>query len=378
MARLFLALLSLFLVAAAAPPTLAPNAESRWIDFAPGGQIRFTARIDGRDVTAMLDTGVSDSVLARASAAVSADRLVPAGEAVAIGGGVPIERMAVRRVELGALARNGGTLLVADLDGAATNGVELLVGQDLLAGVAIDIDYPARHFRFLPSGRLPFAGETAPLTAMPGRGLPLTALSIGGRRLAPVLVDTGDGAAATLGTAARGALTDERVTSGIAWGLAGAVETEIAMVPALLLGEATARDVEVRFEGADGFAARLGLAGRIGSALLSRYRVLIDPGTRRMVMREGAPAAATPRSTSGLLVGVDDDRLRVIHVMRGGPAAAAGWRAGEEICAIDGRRIAAGYAASPLARWTVGTPGTTVALTPCGGAPRLLRLTRFY
>lgn len=378
MARLFLALLSLFLVAAAAPPTLAPDAESRWIDFAPGGQIRFTARIDGRDVTAMLDTGVSDSVLARASAAVSADRLVPAGEAVAIGGGVPIERMAVRRVELGALARNGGTLLVADLDGAATNGVELLVGQDLLAGVAIDIDYPARRFRFLPSGRLPFAGETAPLTAMPGRGLPLTALSIGGRRLAPVLVDTGDGAAATLGTASRGALTDERVTSGIAWGLAGAVETEIAMVPALLLGDATARDVEVRFEGADGFTARLRLAGRIGAGLLSRYRVLIDPGAGRMVMREGAPAAATPRSTSGLLVGVDDDRLRVIHVMRGGPAAAAGWRAGEEICAIDGRRIAAGYAASPLARWTVGMPGTTVALTPCGGAPRLLRLTRFY
>ena len=382
MARLLLAVLAL-LLAAAAPVTLVPDADGRWIEFAPdpAGHIRFRARVDGREVVALLDTGVSHSVLARRSPAVASARLVPAGEAVAIGGGVPVERMPVERIDLGGLARDGGTLLVADLGGAATGEtVDLLVGQDLLSGIAIDIDYPARRFRFLPSGRLPFAGETAPLAAMPGQGLPLTALTIGRRRLAPVLVDTGDGAAATLGAGARDALPKtERVTSGVSWGLGSAVEAEVAVVAALSLGEATAREVEVRFEAADGFAARLGLAGRIGAALLSRYRVLIDLAAGRMVLREGAAKAEAPvRSTSGLLVRVADDRLRVLHVMRGGPAAAAGWRAGEEICAVDGRRVAAGYAASPLARWTVGAPGTTVALTPCGGAPRRLTLSRFY
>lgn len=381
MRRLFLAILAFFLVAAA-PVTLAPQAEARWIDFASdaANHILFRARIDGREVVALLDTGVSHSVLARRSRAVVPGRLVAAGEAVAIGGGVPIERMTVGRIELGGVLRDGGTLLVADLGIAAIGGgsVDLLVGQDLLDGIAIDIDYPARRFRFVRSGRLPFGGEAAPLTVMPGRGLPLTAITIGGRRLAPVLVDTGDGAAATLGTSARGVLTDERTTSGIAWGLGGAVETEVAVAPTLSLGEARARDVEVRFEDADGLATRLGLAGRIGAALLSRYRVLIDPGAGRMVLRADEAAAVPARSTSGLLVGIGNDRLRVLHVMRGGPAAAAGWHAGEEICAVDGQRVAAGYAASPLARWTVGAPGTTVALTPCGGAPRLLRLTRFY
>lgn len=375
MARLLLAVLSLFLVAAA------PVGDGAWIDFAlsPAGQVRFAAQVDGRAVVAILDTGVSHSVLARASAAVVPARLVSGGEAVAIGGSVAIDRMTVGRIELGGIARDGGTLLVADLGGAATGdgAVDLLVGQDLLGGVAIDIDYPNHRFRFLPSGRLPFAGETAPLVAMPGRGLPLTALTIGGQRFAPVLVDTGDGAAATLGPQARGAAAGE-TTSGIAWGLAGPVETELAIVPALSVGEATAREVEVRFEEADGFAARLGLAGRIGAGLLARYRVLIDPGAGRMVLREEGSAEAPVRSTSGLLVRVADDRLRVLHVMRGGPAAAAGWREGEEICAVDGRRVAAGYATSPLARWTVGAPGTTVALTPCGGSPRLLRLSRFY
>ena len=35
--------------------------------------------------------------------------------------------------------------------------IELLVGRDMIADYALDIDYDARRFRLLPSGRLPFA-----------------------------------------------------------------------------------------------------------------------------------------------------------------------------------------------------------------------------
>ena len=58
--------------------TLAADAEGRWIpfDLPPGNQIRFTMAVDGRPVTAILDTGVSYSVLARrfAEAAEVAER----------------------------------------------------------------------------------------------------------------------------------------------------------------------------------------------------------------------------------------------------------------------------------------------------------------
>ena len=94
-----------------------------------------------------------------------------------------------------------------------------------------------------------------------------------------------------------------------------------------------------------------------------------------------APAARSDwpvtRSTSGLMVGQRGDRLRVLHVMRGSPAA-ADWQAGMEICAVDGSPIPAAYAASPLASWSTGAPGRVVRLRLCDGTERSLTLARFY
>ena len=64
--------------------------------------------------------------------------------------------------------------------------------------------------------------------------------------------------------------------------------------------------------------------------------------------------------------------------MQGSPASTTGWRDGDEICAVDGQPIAPDYAASPLARWSVGAPGRTVRLGLCTGSVRALTLRRFY
>jgi C-terminal processing protease CtpA/Prc len=75
---------------------------------------------------------------------------------------------------------------------------------------------------------------------------------------------------------------------------------------------------------------------------------------------------------------MERDRLTVLHVMRGGPAAAAGWRVGERICRIDGQPIGADYPTSALAKWSIGKPGTMVRLGMCDGTVRTLTLKRFY
>ena len=91
--RLFLPLL---LLAASPQPagregivTLAADSETRWVpfDLTPGNQIRFTLTLDNRPVTAILDTGVSYSVLAAKSAAADPARVTANGQATAIGGG---------------------------------------------------------------------------------------------------------------------------------------------------------------------------------------------------------------------------------------------------------------------------------------------------
>lgn len=385
------------LVAAAAPlalpaaqpvgsATLARDAETRWVPFelTPGNQLRFTMTVDGRPATAILDTGVSYSVLSRRFAERSALKVRPGGNATAIGGVVDIGWTPTATIAMGGLTRRGGGLTVATLPAIATgsaDAVALLVGRDLTGGFALDIDYAGRRFRLLPSGRLPFRGFTAPLSISRDRLVYVSEVTLGAARLRPMVVDTGDGSSVTVtaGGWANARLPGTRTTTAISFGLAGAVISTIGIVPTLRLGELTARNVEIRVEPAGGFSDSIEAAGRIGSGFLQNYRVLLDPTAGRMILSPGPHADQPPvRSTSGLLVGVARDRLKVLHVMRGGPAQAAGWKEGDMICAVDGQTIPADYPTSPLASWSAGTPGRTVALRMCDGSERKLTLRYFY
>ena len=365
---------------------LAADAETRWVpfDLTPGNQIRFALTLNGRPLSAVLDTGVSVTVLAAASPAVDRSRLTAGGQATAIGGKVPIEWMPTREIVIGGLTRSGGAVAVTALPALATGSatpVDLLVGRDLLGEHALDIDYANKRFRLLPSGRLPFTGASAPLAISPERQVYESAIALGGQKLVSMIVDTGDGSAITVTQVGWAAAGMDRLpsTSAIAYGLAGPVVTTLAIAPRVMLGTLEARSVEVRTEAAGGFSQAIGAAGRIGSGFLQRYRVLLDPRAGRMVLQRGADADQPPlRSTSGLLLGVEQDRLKVLHVMANGPAATAGWKAGETICAIDGIAIPRDYSADPIAGWSAGSPGRTVRLTPCGGGERLLTLARFY
>jgi predicted aspartyl protease len=390
-------LLPLVLLAASPQPagregvvTLAADSEAQWVSFdlTPGNQIRFTLTLDERPVTAILDTGVSYSVLAAKSAAADPARVTANGQATAIGGGgngaVAVGWLATRRLAIGGLTRTGGGVTVADLPALATGSaqaVDMLIGRDVTGGQALDIDYANHRFRLLPSGRLPFVGAIAPLSISPGRRVYESSATIATRRLAPMIVDTGDGSALTLSAASARTAGIARLptTTTISFGLAGETVSTLAILPAVSLGQQVVRNVEARVEPAGGFSETIGVAGRIGSGLLQNYRVLLDPGAGRMVLKPG-PEANTPplRSTSGLLVGLERDRLKVLHVMRGGPAAAAGWQPGETICRINDQPVTTDYPTSALAKWAIGAPGTAVRLGLCDGTVRTLTLRQFY
>lgn len=391
MRAFLLALAVIFGPAAALMPgtgvaTLADDAEGRWVafDITPGNQIRFTAYVNGVAAVAVLDTGVTASVASPRFAALAKLKVQSRGMARAIGGQVPFGWATTRSIAFGALDRRGGGITVTALPASAigeAQGPDLLVGQDLLAAYALEIDYAARRFRLLPSGRLPFRGEIAPLRVSPEAQVYVTELTLSGQRLRPIVVDTGDGSAVTLSQSAWQATRPSALptTSTIAYGLGGPQVSTMAIVPQIAIGRVDAREVELRIEPAGGFSQTIGAAGRIGSGLLERYHVLLDPGAGRMVLSPG-PAADVPplRSTSGLLTRAEGNRLRVLHVMRSSPAEASGWRDGDQICAIDGAPIGADYARSRLAGWSIGAPGRVVAFGLCDGATRQLTLKRFY
>ena len=358
--------------------TLASDSEARWVGFelTPHNQIRFTLELDGVPIPAILDTAVSNSAISRDQAARMKLKTRGEGSAAAIGGTLGIEWAAARSIAFGGLRRTGGTLAVIDVSAAATGrdaAAAMLVGADLVAGYALEIDYPARRFRLLQSGRMPFTGARAPLRIGTGRRFYLTDMELDGRHVRPMMIDTGDGGTVTIA----GELwvppgTTARLTSTMSHGLAGPAVADLTVLREVMLGALAARDVELSIEQADGYSRRIGVAGRIGSGFLRHYRVLLDPTAGQMLLSPG-PDADVPsvRSTSGLLVERRADALVVLHVMKGGPADSAGWRAGERICSVDG-------VMPPGGDWPAGQPGRTVALGLCGGETRALTLAAFY
>ncbi|MEG3087111.1 aspartyl protease family protein [Sphingomonas sp. PB4P5] len=378
----------LLALTAAAPPAdiLAPDSEARWIpfDLTPGNQIRFTVLVDGQSIAAILDTGVSFTALSRAYVEAHKLKVRSGGSASAIGGPVPIGWIDTGTIQFGGLTRTGGSVSVATLPTTATGStrpVEMLVGRDLTQDYALDIDYDARRFRLLPSGRMPFTGATAPLAISTTRLVYTGEVTLNGRRLRPMIVDTGDGNAITFSREAwaTAQLIPRAITSTISFGLGGPIVSDLAILDTLQTGALSADQVEVQIEDKAGFSQQLGMAGRIGSGFLQKYRVLLDPKAGRMILKPGAEAGQAPlRSTSGLLVAAENDRLRVLHVMRGSPAAQGGWRGGETICMIDGTPVPADYAGSAYAAWSIGETGRIVAFDMCDGSRRTLALRHFY
>ncbi|MDP5277369.1 aspartyl protease family protein [Sphingomonas sp. DG1-23] len=362
--------------------TLAPDTEAHWIDFelTAYNQIRFPIELDGHVSWAILDTGLSDTIVTSRFARTAGLTPTRRQRALAIGGGVEVGWAEAASVRFGGLTRTHGRVGIADPAGEIRFGADVLVGADILSCCAIDIDYDARRFRILSSGRMPFAGSTAPLRRRSPNGVYQSEVSVAGKLLKPIIVDTGDGGALTLSRAAWTSADYQgaRITTSLGWGMGGAVVTDTLVVPAFSLAGMPPREAEVRIEGEGGFSASVGAAGRLGTGMLQRYRVLLDPRAGRMVLQPGKMVAVPfPRSTSGLLIELKGTALRVVHVMRGSPAAAGGWQAGDQICAADGVPVAEDVKDGAV-EWTVGAPGRIVRLKLCDGTERSLTLAGFY
>ena len=118
----------------------------------------------------------------------------------------------------------------------------------------------------------------------------------------------------------------------------------------------------------------------LGLPFLSRFRLAIDfSGDRAWIVPAGDSLARPfQREMSGLGISVKPDRLLVVHVSLGSPAALQNWVAGEIIIAVNGVPVSPDYSNSPRSRWRYGPEGQTVELTLLGGAKRKVKLGRYY
>ena len=368
---------------------LAPDAEAQWVPFelTPGNQIRFRMTVDGRAATAILDTGFSQSVISRRWANAARACASPmAASGIGIGGSVAMGAVNGRTLVIGGLTKTGGRLGVLDLPVSATGSdaaIDAVIGSDMLRHYALDIDFAARRFRLLPSGRLPFAGQSAPLSLSGRDQLYISELrdrrhaaAPDDRRYRRRRDDRGvGGGVASARRAARPA-----TTTTVSYSVAGAVQSGLAVLPEIAVGDATLRQAETLIEPGGGFSSRMGASGRIGIGFLQRFRVLLDPRAGRMVMAATARHRPAAAALDQRPVARHRDRPaarapRHARRPRGGGRMAGGRR---NLQRRRHRDLGGLFAATRSRCGRSPRPGRVVRLGLCGGGVRALTLKSFY
>lgn len=380
-------LLPTFPSAAAHSRSAAPVArEAAWIAFTPsrGGTILFDMRLNGQPVRALLDTGADRSVVSASLARRLDLPFGPEEQWAASGGTATLATVAGVSLEAGAASASGLTIGAADL--AAHNAVigapfDLLLGMDLLRQWAVEIDYARTRFRLAPTGAVPSGATPFPLRFGDNRHFHWMEASLAGSAPMRLHLDTGfDGhlllAPASASRIDRSALPGTTTAS---QGFGGVVVNPLTVMPSLAIGGLAVAEIPLQVDGPSGFVARRRVDGFVGIALLRRFRTLIDfPAGRVFLQESGEPAPPLERSTSGLQWIGRGDAFEVVHVMANSPAAAAGWRAGDRFCAVDGIPVVMAGDNPATAGWSRGAPGREIVLTMCDGTRRSLRLARFY
>ena len=342
--------------------------------------ILLPVRIGGRSWTCLLDTGAASVVIDAAAAKVL--ELKASGDMIL---NSATQRLNASTLEPVLLVVGGKTLRVArpvlqDLSAVTASmghAVDVILGEDLFARFAVDLDFAVQRARLSPAGSAIGPGDKAPLELGP-QGRRVTRVEIEDHGAIPAVFDLGSSMPLMVSRhyAQAIGLFDGRRTSTAAVAQITGVEvsTTLSVRSLQFAGQALA---DVPVEVFDDWRLEQ-VPVVLGLPALAQFRLAIDYAAAAVFVAKdpSAPARPTLRDLSGLGFAVQPDRLRVVHVARGGPAQ-GDWRVGEEIVAVNGRRIDSGYGRT-LWKWRNGGLGPHVRLTLASGSVRLLDLARYY
>lgn len=271
-------------------PDFAAGGSSGWLDFVAPRQLLPTirARIGGREVTALLDSGAQYSVLDRALSDELA--LKPSFAplvAVGVGGQAQLGRGVTVDVAVGDLAFSRLKAAVLELGPIASpRGLDapLILGQDVLGQVIADIDFPQRRLMLAGDAHvMPTGARAAPVRAH-GRALRAD-VTVNGTPVEAV-VDTGASVVLALTrevAETAGLLAGQTPRRGSSVVLGGQLAGQIITAPRVDFAGAIFTDVDVLLypgQPMPGFPTAL-----LGVGALRRFRAVLDHagGTMHLV-----------------------------------------------------------------------------------------------
>jgi len=305
--------------------------------------IELPVSINGIASAAIIDSGARRTILDSAFALRLGLRARPGFKGVGLTGQIFGAYADGLQIQLGDQTLANISAAVLDLSGIAAilgHPVELLIGHELFEANLVEIDFPASRLRLWPAGAEIDMGVTPfPLGKASDRlrTLPLQLL---GQVETSAAIDLGSEIPLYLDPALveNTRLLERRPSSTSATiGAEGIELSRIAVLPSIELGGVRFTDVPVQVPTRWKFAS----PAVAGLPILNRFHMALDFESSQAWLRALPDMLEKPfpKDRSGIGAAPANDRLLVIHVAPGSPAAKAGLAAGDEIVLVNDQEI---------------------------------------
>ena len=366
-----------------APPAVTFAAQAGAIPFElfRGTRLVVPIVINGHGAEAMLDTGASLTTLDTAYARSIG---IPAGQSIAgkgTGGMVKAELVSGLSMEIGRtrLANmSAGVMDLSAVSRALGRPTTVVLGRDFFNSAIVSIDWSASTLRIHPASAFKPSSEAVALSLARKGPFNTIPVSVAGGAPIEALFDLGSDGALDLPRTYWGTRPD---IARLPWaesrrgGVGGLTSARRVTVPEVTLAGRTFSAVPTTLSDAGNDHDPTQMAN-VGIQFLKQFRVDLDLGHDRVYL---APRSDTPgfeKDRAGARFDLDAGGLKTVFVSPNSPAARAGLKAGDEIVAVDGAKVDAGF--SRREDWTRGRAGRIVALQRADGSTVNVALADYY
>lgn len=360
--------------------SIGDEVENTWNEFRlVRGKIFIQGFVAGRSASGILDTGAEFSII---DANLAAFLRLPAGQKTNIqvlDDAVDAWHVSAVEFEIPGQLNHRLPMVVMDLSPIAKvlgESIDFILGGDLLRHHALSLDVSQRRFCIGLSRAVPQDYNMVPVKLI--RNTPFLIIGIGGHPVT-ALLDFGSNSELSITpeiwakVKPASAIVSDTVNGD---GAGNLTIVGKARLDHMLIGGFRERDLDIRIKPATMHLAIARAEALIGLGIIGRYSVVLDLPMSRLWLRPATNPPERSIDRSGLALAPEPTGLRVLHVSRGSPASETGWKAGECICAVNGKPI---EGADPqVTEWAKGPAGTTLELSMGDGSLRLLTLRTYY